>query len=229
MAFKHLPQDEEITKECLIECLKLQKSESRSRNIYYKALTRLVAFIGLEIDLSEYKGNYSPKQLNVRDIPSDEEIVELIEGIKDPQWKYVFGLMAIYGLRPHECWLHDLELPNISVHDETKTGRRLVFPIPEEWIELFGISGGTAPKVTVRSNSDYGNRACKYARKYGLPVPYTFRHAYALRMIHAGVPDAVAAAWMGHDLVVHNKTYQRWLSKRDHQQVFDNLRVNKAK
>jgi integrase len=226
MAYKHLPQDEELTAECLIDCLKLQSPESRSRQIYYKALTRLVKFAELGIDLSKYKGDYSAKELNVRDIPEDEQIQKLILGIKDPEWKYVFALMAIFGLRPHECWLCDLELPNVYVHEKTKTGRRLVFPVPLIWIEMFEIKDGVAPKVTVQSNSDYGNRACKFARKNGLPVPYTFRHAYALRNIHAGVPDTIAAAWMGHDLTVHNRSYQRWLSKRDHLKVFNSINNN---
>ena len=55
-------------------------------------------------------------------------------------------------------------------------------------------------------------------------MPYTFRHAYALRMIHAGVPDAIAAAWMGHTVDVHNKQYHRWLSDRDHQKVFESVK-----
>jgi integrase len=224
MVYKHLPQDRELSEQILIDCLKLQGAETRSREIYYKALARLIKIAGFECDLSKYKGTYNPKNLTPRDIPSDEDIEQMILGIGNKQWRYVFAMMAIYGLRPHEVWHCELDLPKIYIDEDTKTGERMVFPMPERWIKLFEIADGVATKVTVQANSDYGDRTCKFARKNNLPVPYTFRHAYALRMIHAGVPDAIVAAWMGHTVDVHNKQYQRWLSDRDHQKVFESVK-----
>ena len=47
---------------------------------------------------------------------------------------------------------------------------------------------------------------------------------FAMLMLHADVPDAIAASWMGHTVDVHNKQYQRWLSDRDHQKVFESVK-----
>jgi hypothetical protein len=64
MDYKHLPQDRELSEQILIDCLKLQGAETRSREIYYKALTRLTKIAGFDCDLSKYKGTYSPTELN---------------------------------------------------------------------------------------------------------------------------------------------------------------------
>jgi len=228
-AYKRLPQDEPINIDMLIECLNVHNTETRSRVVYFNALNKLVKFAELDYDLSKWKGTYSSKNLKVREIPNDDEIIRLVQGIKNPKWRWIYGMMATYGLRPHEAWNCDLDLPITKVHESTRTGARVVFPVPAEWTTLFDLGAGSPPPMKVKNNCDYGDRACKFGRVNNLPIPYTFRHAYALRMIHAGVPDSVAASWMGHDLVVHNKSSQRWLSKRDHLKIFNSINNEQSK
>jgi hypothetical protein len=37
-------------------------------------------------------------------LPSDEVIVEWYDRIPNPTWRYVYGIMATYGLRNHEVF-----------------------------------------------------------------------------------------------------------------------------
>ena len=52
-------------------------------------------------------------------------------------------------------------------------------------------------------------------------VPYDLRHAWAVRTIHIGLPDTVAARMMGHSVAIHTRTYHHWITRRDQQQAVD--------
>ena len=68
-----------------------------------------------------------------------------------------------------------------------------------------------------------GRRVSEQFRRYKLPLrPYDLRHAWAVRTIHIGLPDSVAARMMGHSVYIHNKTYHHWITRRDQQQAVDN-------
>ena len=59
-------------------------------------------------------------------------------------------------------------------------------------------------------------------RRYDLPItPYDLRHAWAVRTIHVGLPDTVAARMMGHSVTIHTRTYHHWITRRDQQQAVD--------
>jgi integrase len=59
-------------------------------------------------------------------------------------------------------------------------------------------------------------------RRYDLPLtPYDLRHAWAVRTIHIGLPDTVAARMMGHSVAIHTRTYHHWITRRDQQQAVD--------
>ena len=47
------------------------------------------------------------------------------------------------------------------------------------------------------------------------------RHAWAVRTIHVGLPDTVAARMMGHSVTIHTRTYHHWITRRDQQQAVD--------
>ena len=67
-----------------------------------------------------------------------------------------------------------------------------------------------------------GRRVAEQFRRYELPfTPYDLRHAWAVRTIHIGLPDTVAARMMGHSVAIHTRTYHHWITRRDQQQAVD--------
>ena len=67
-----------------------------------------------------------------------------------------------------------------------------------------------------------GRRVSEQFRRYALPItPYDLRHAWAIRTIHIGLPDTVAARMMGHSVAIHTRTYHHWITRRDQQQAVD--------
>ena len=147
--------------------------------------------------------------------------------------------MATYGLRNHEVFFCDApweqlrqrasagalgRTPNaeIIIRETTKTGRHEVWPFYPEWVERFNLTHGELPKINTDLNKTtlqrIGQQVTTQFRRYKIPFsPYDLRHAWAVRTILMGLPDAVAARMMGHSVQVHNRTYHRWMTHRDQQ------------
>lgn len=94
----------------------------------------------MESDATALRGDYSPKRVSPRDLPTDVEISEWRDRIPHEHWQYAFGLMACYGLRNHELFHIDLEKlktsPVLSLIDDCgggKTGSRRVWACYPEW------------------------------------------------------------------------------------------------
>ena len=86
--------------------------------------------------------------------------------------------------------------------------------------------------LTTTTLQNVGRRVAEQFRRYNLPLtPYDLRHAWAIRTIHIGLPNTVAAKMMGHSVSIHTKTYHHWITRRDQQQAVDsalsNIKVNK--
>lgn len=227
--FNKLPLDEPLTADVLIAAV-LTKPETKkaARDRACIQLQQLADFAKIDVDLRHYKVGYSSADVVPKTIPSDLEIETIIAGIPNRQWRYVFALMATYGLRDHEAFLCTLEnrdsLLVANVPDETKTGFHLAYPHPAEWVDRWLMGERTLPNVTVKANQDYGARASSYWRRLKTPdSPYSLRHAYAIRCHAAGVQVAIAASWMGHSPAMHLKTYQRWISETAHRQAWYQL------
>ena len=229
--------------------LESYKEGSRSRKQCATSLNVLAKF--LEIKLPEnWKLNskgYGLNKAGFRDLPTDEVIEELWEKIPNKSWKFVFGLMATYGLRNHEVFFSDLSsLTNfgdkiIRVLPTTKTGEHQVWPFHPEWVEKFELSKlGKNPELLPNINRDLkvttlqniGKKITDQFKRYSLGIkPYDLRHAWAVRTIFYDLPDTVAARMMGHSVSLHTQTYHHWITKRDQQQAVNNslLKVKKTK
>jgi len=95
-----------------------------------------------------------------------------------------------------------------------------------EWVEEFELRSIRLPDLTTDLRKTtlqrIGQAVNRQFRRYGIPFsPYDLRHAWAVRTIHFGLPDAIAAQMMGHSLAIHTRTYQRWIARRDRQQAVD--------
>ncbi|NJL40822.1 MAG: site-specific integrase [Leptolyngbyaceae cyanobacterium SM1_4_3] len=219
--------------EAIYATVQSMPNNSRSRQVCCTALNALAEFLNLELptSLKTLWGTYSPSRTQMRRLPSDEEIVEAIAQIPNPNWRFVYGIMATYGLRNHEVFFCDytaLEQGNleatVEVSPTTKTGQHEVWPFYPEWVERFNLREVRLPQVNTDLNQttpqQIGQQVTTQFRRYGLPFsPYDLRHAWAVRTIHFGLPDTVAAQMMGHSVAIHNRTYHRWITRRDQRQA----------
>lgn len=229
LPFSRLPQHRSLSAELLVETATgLWEPDTRSRQRACACFGRLAKFAGLEVDLSQYRGTYSPKAVNPRDLPSDEAIVRLWESEQHPGWKNAIALMATYGLRPHELFYVEQgttlqESPGVCTVTDGKTGWRQVWPYLPEWWELFGLGQSLVlPNLTAKKNQEYGIRIGQWFKRhnYGI-VPYDLRHAWAARTAVMGLDPAIAAKMMGHDLSVHTKVYHQFISKASLQAAWE--------
>jgi integrase len=219
--------------EAIYATVQSTRADSRSRQICCTALSALAEFLHLELptDLKFFRGTYGSSPTQVRSLPSDADIVSAWQMIPNPAWQFVYGVMATYGLRNHEVFFCDFSAlrqgsseATIEVLSTTKTGDHEVWPFYPEWVDQFNLRAGQLPSLTTDLNKTtlqrIGQQVTVQFRRYNIPFsPYDLRHAWAVRTIHFGLPDTVAAKMMGHSVAIHNRTYHRWIARRDQQQA----------
>ena len=226
---KRLPQEDRLTTELLNQAIRNTIPDSCTRFSMCFACQTLGQFAGLEVGfVKALRGTYSSSRPKKRDLPTDEEIVEAILQLKNPQWRWVASMLATYGLRPHEIFHLDTQALEsgqgsfIEVLDDTKTGERTVLPLYPEWVEQFNLRDKQLPEVSGHDNSRLGGSVSKHFRDEQMPFkPYDLRHCWAVRALQFGVPVSLAAKWMGHSVDVHTKTYQAWISGEVEDQVYE--------
>lgn len=176
----------------------------------------------MAIDLKPQKGKYGESSTEPRDIPPDELIIQWHDQIPNPQWQWVYGMLATWGLRPHEAFFCEfIDLHTIYVNDG-KTKARTARAIPPEWAEQWNLAEVNRPSVNGKTFRDYGQRVSRQFSRYNLPfVPYDLRHAFAIRAsVIKRLPVSTAASLMGHSVAVHLKIYHRWLTDATNEQVY---------
>ncbi|MCY6493136.1 hypothetical protein [Leptolyngbya sp. GGD] len=232
--FGQLPPDIPLTAEILRQSILETAPDTRNRQRRCMALGQLAKFAGIEFNAADLRGDYSPKRVNPRDLPSDKEISEWRDRIDHERWQWAFGVMACYGLRNHELFHIDLERlrdsPVLTLTDDLhgggKTGARRVWALYPEWWDkwhLWDIS--LLPQVTGKTNSALGNRVTNAFKRYGISQPYNLRHCWAVRSIDF-LPVELAAIQMGHSLAVHSEQYHHWISDEVHQRAYDRAMLN---
>ena len=178
-----------------------------------KDLCQLIAIDFPEMPIPTYsKGR-------ITDVPEDHEILEWITKAADhPELAWAMGMMATYGLRPHEldeCEFIDSK-HRLKIVDETKTGFRIVVPVPFDWVELLDLRN---ERRRVKTSTRVG-ATCQWLsthrKKLGFPyVPYALRHAYAGRLWRFGGSELdiyTAARLMGHSVQTHERKYREWIA-----------------
>lgn len=218
---KRLPPADPATVAALHAVVTGTTAHTKTRQRACFVAAAIAQFLGLDYDPSRYRGRYSPRRPQPRNIPSDEVITAYWQTLSNPGWAWVFGMMAAYGLRNHEPFHVDLE--QIQANPTAwvlggKTGARRVRPLHPEWYERFWLFDPQLPKrVNVdRSNSALGHSAISYFRDLPNPPPfrlYSLRHAYAIRGYRYGLNDKAMARMMGHSRQVHESIYQLWIDE----------------
>tara|TARA_Y100001968_G_scaffold268458_1_gene258825 strand:- start:1084 stop:2256 length:1173 start_codon:yes stop_codon:yes gene_type:complete len=228
-----------LNKELLLKILLSYKENSRSRQQCGIALSALARHLDLELpeNWKQLQSGYGIHQSNFRELPSDQKIINSFKLIPNPKWRFVYGLMATYGLRNHEVFFSDLSCLKkngdkiLRVFPKTKTGEHQVWPFHPEWISLFELDtmaeeSNLLPDIKTDLNhttlQHIGRRVSEQFRRYKISfTPYDLRHAWAVRTILIGLPNTVAAKMMGHSVSIHTKTYHHWITRRDQQIAVD--------
>ena len=228
-----------LNEELLVKILLSYRENSRSRQQCGIALGALARHLKLELPESwkQLQRGYGIHESNFRELPSDEEIINSFQLIPNPKWRFVFGLMATYGLRNHEVFFSDLSCLRkggdkiLRVFPNTKTGEHQVWPFHPEWVDLFQLriitdTSGLLPDIKTdlkdTTLQHIGRRVSEQFRRYKISfTPYDLRHAWAVRTILIGLPNTVAAKMMGHSVSIHTKTYHHWITRRDQQLAVD--------
>ena len=223
----------------LLEILLTYKENSRSRQQCGIALSALAKHLNLELpeNWKRIQSGYGINESNFRELPSDEEIINSFKLIPNPKWRFVFGLMATYGLRNHEVFFSDLSCLKkdgdkiLRVFPNTKTGEHQVWPFHPEWVGLFELdksidTSDLLPSIKTdlkhTTLQHIGRRVSEQFKRYKISfTPYDLRHAWAVRTILIGLQNTVAAKMMGHSVSIHTKTYHHWITRRDQQLAVD--------
>jgi len=225
--FSRLPQDKSLTREVLIATAIQTEANTWTRQRICQKFEQLAKLAGIECSLKKYQGNYSSASQIIRQLPTEDEIIANREKITNPSWLWVFGAIATYGLRPHEALFCEIEQehPHRCKILDGKTGTRLAYPLPLEWVTDWQLWEMHKPTIRTddRTFKDIGNVIYKSLKRYKVSfAPYDLRHAWAVRAaLKYKIPISVAAKWMGHSTTVHLREYQRHITDADHLEIFN--------
>ena len=208
--------------------------DSRERRRKLVTLNRLIE-LGIQVDsvwLTKVRGECSyngQKSLNPRRLPSDDQIAEFVDSVPNPLWRRVYGLIATYGLRPHEIFALESKPDDdgfIEISNVSKTGYHVVMPAHLEWVDRWGLTSAQLPphqdnmslkQLGSKVTTDFYRR--RSLTTWGEATAYDLRHAWAARIhtqqrySHIGIDSA--ARMMGHTEKVHRETYLRWIEKKE--------------
>ena len=226
--FNRLPQNSELTYSILKAAILKTQPDTRMRQKVCWAYQRLATLAGMECDLKSFAGNYSPKSVTPRDLPSDDMVEAHYHTFKDPAWQWIYGMLATFGLRPHEVFFLDTTiLVSGGYHLEVlqgKTSNHKVWALHPAWVDKFNLRSPSLPNISGKTHRDLGQRIAQHFRRYSLPFkPYDLRHAWAVRSIAVGLSDSLAAQQMGHSLRIHSEIYHHWISDRHHQKAYEEI------
>ena len=266
IAQKHLPKDKLAINANFIEAVQSCSSSDSVKNELIKVIRVLCKCSGLEVpELNNFK--IQPTAKRKRDIPTDLEIekeylrfqnyalnrpTKLINREDRNNWKlwrWVYGMLATYGLRPLEIfvkpdldwWLSsDNTMNTWRVNEECKTGDREALPLYPRWIESFNLKNDQeaiellktkiADKITSKQINAVRHGTDRWFRFVEIPFqPYDLRHAWAIRAHLMGIPIKAAADNLGHSVNMHTSIYQKWFSLENRKVAIEEAIKKKSK
>ncbi len=239
----------------------INASKGNKKNELIAVSSVFIKTFDLGFTLDVKRDRVTPK---LREIPDDEKIIrsfELFEKFASNRkntnhshtidtwemWRWVYGMLATFGLRPRELfvkpdinwWISEQNIDSTwKVHKDTKTGYREVIPFVPQWIELFDLKNPKALKIldkktsqiiSVKNINSMRRDISRWFRKIGIEFqPYDLRHACAIRSHLQGIPVKAAADNLGHTVDEHTKTYQRWFGMENRKKAFGEVISQKS-
>lgn len=156
-----------------------------------------------------------------RRIPADSELKVALRRLRDTPWLTIYCRLLVYGLRPHEAFLCTINPADglCIIPSNTKTGERLVPPIPDLLpdlgVDLISLCQGPIPAVTAPQNRVYGVRTWEAFKRRDIPFnPYDLRHRWVVLSEEASIPPAIACSFAGHSVTTRYQVYTRTLDQR---------------
>ncbi|MGI8502065.1 MAG: site-specific integrase [Hassallia sp.] len=225
--FNKLPQWEALSSEIILKAVTDTKPDTKTRKRTCMALSALAKFAQIDINLKPYSGRYSPKKVTPRDLPSDTIVAQHFYQIENEAWRWVYGMLATYGLRNHEVFRLDFGAITrgdyiVNVGENSKTGARRVWPCYPEWFQAFDLQEVKLPKVNLdRPNAEVGHTVTLWFHRHIPFQPYDLRHCWAVRTLEFGLDVSLAAQQMGHSAQIHTELYHHWINERHHQRAFE--------
>jgi len=214
---KRLNPGSEVSSTSIREAIEFYERETYSYKLMYYLMKDIAMLLGVrfpEVGLP----TYTQENTALKKVPNDDEIIEWVLSA-GPAHQWCFGMMATYGLRPHEVPLcTQIEDGYVQVPQNTKTGFRTVVPLYRDWIETFDLANRVQPPEAVLTSGRPD--ACAVwlnTRRVAMKLPWTpyaLRHAYAGRLWRSGgaqLDPFTAARLMGHSLKEHIKTYRAFV------------------
>jgi hypothetical protein len=235
--FQHLPLEPDLTEALLKGVLtKRYRATSRSRQLCSVAYGMLAEFAGLNRDeIRELGKGYKQRKKSAAEILTADRAILQLENCSSRAWQCAAALVAIFGLRNHEVFKVDLSRLSegmVRVDEDTKTGARVAFACPFEWIAKFRLLDDfVLPNVTTegRSNRAIGHSVQRGFKLNGLSHPYAFRdlHAVALEFAWDGrAGEKFKADSMGHSVKVHHENYLDAFQEMDYERTYALLQSN---
>lgn len=252
---KKLPQDVPMSAQALEEALEKTRPNTSSRFFLVWQLKKFCDFCGLDGFKTIYAYATPKPQPTIRKIPTDEEIIQGYSQIGLPlsaytskdnltqpeQWQWAYGMLATYGLRPHELFAVDIEkfadlnnsfhLVNLNPYltGGTKTGERScgIPPLHPHWVELFKLKDIRLPFNEGKLSNKTAKLYVRFRNNNLSFRPYDLRHAYAIRGHRLRVPIKTMADYMGHSVQEHTKTYQRWMNEDTNLEIYKEVVIHR--
>jgi integrase len=247
-----------LNEEIITEAIKASEAGSAKRLETLRGLSMLCKLFEFQYNFQGLAKGYKTKS---KDLPEDEAIKCAFKLIQEnpyfncskheeraKSWGWILMVLATYGLRPHEIFaidysksfkspLYELVLDE-HITDGIKTGSRLVFPVPINWVteyELFDVKNEVLTNfinknLSITVFSLQLNRRLKNKKKLIKEqdlqecldfAPYDLRHRYAIRGHELGYPVEAMARWMGHSVQMHTQTYHKHLKSDTDKKVFE--------
>jgi len=228
--FSFLPEESELTGSMLLRCLCEFDPASRDRLRAYTAYGSLARLAGIELPLhwKDYRGEYKPSKN--RYIPKDAEVIQVRESIKNPEWRWVYSVLAAYGIRPHELFFLEWDLfPKLYIF-KGKTHERIARPLLKDWALDWALEDIKMPPFEGVDEATHKQLGAKVTKGFirqikqcwtNPIVPYSLRDRYAIRCAEQGISESMAAKLMGHSVKIHCEHYQRWIDDIDMDKILD--------
>ncbi|WP_040656626.1 hypothetical protein [Rubidibacter lacunae] len=100
LVFRKLPDNEKLTADLLRGVVLGTEPDTRTRKRFVTVLTALARVADISVDLQDLKGSYRPAKVSPKSLPSDREIAQIHASITGTSWRWFYGMMATFGLRP---------------------------------------------------------------------------------------------------------------------------------